>query len=84
VFEDIKEGADKLGKEGIEKLSGKDKKSAMQEEMAPLVGCFVARYGRFEDRVDRTGSRDYSEDGNDEGNEELGYTSTTLVSQFRR
>lgn len=34
----LKEGADKLGKDGLDKLTGKDKKSALQEEMAPLVG----------------------------------------------
>jgi hypothetical protein len=37
VFEDIKDGADKLGKDSVDKISGKDKKSALQEEMAPLV-----------------------------------------------
>ena len=37
VFEDVKEGAEKLKQEGIDRLSGKDKKSAMQEEMAPVV-----------------------------------------------
>lgn len=52
VFEDIKEGADKLGKEGIEKLSGKDKKSAMQEEMAPLVSLLMDR-GRVADEPGR-------------------------------
>jgi X-X-X-Leu-X-X-Gly heptad repeat protein len=33
----LKEGADKLGKEGIDKLSGKSKQAAMQEEMSPMV-----------------------------------------------
>jgi hypothetical protein len=36
----LKEGADKLGKDGLDKLTGKDKKSALQEEMAPLVCSF--------------------------------------------
>lgn len=37
VFDDVKEGAEKLKQEGVERLSSKDKKSALQEEMAPVV-----------------------------------------------
>jgi hypothetical protein len=47
----LKEGADKLGKEGIERLSGKNKKAAMQEEMSPLVSRLCRSKGaRLMDR----------------------------------
>lgn len=42
MFEDVKDGAEKLKQEGIDRLSGKDKKSALQEEMAPVVSRFVS------------------------------------------
>ena len=41
----LKEGADKLSKDGFDRLTGKDKKSAMQEEMAPVVGDSWMRQG---------------------------------------
>ena len=48
MFEDVKDGAEKLRQEGIDRLSGKDKKSALQEEMAPVVSqhCTISLQAR--------------------------------------
>lgn len=37
MFEDVKDGADKLRKDGLDKMKLRDQKSALQEEMAPVV-----------------------------------------------